>query len=91
MTSPPTRKHAHQLPCHFLVNSTANGSNRLGPESVDGMAAALAKSPTLRELHLTGNPLGDLGVAALVKGAVTGQRLRGSGDYGGQSEVRRAI
>lgn len=44
------------------------------------MAAVLANSPSVRELHLSGNALGDVGATALVKGAVTGRRLRGDND-----------
>lgn len=54
-----------------------NGSNRIGPAGAEGMASALAKKPALRELHLSGNPVGDGGVAALVRGAVRGRGLRG--------------
>lgn len=42
------------------------------------MAIALAKSPMLQELHLSGNALGNIGVAALVRGAVAGKCLRGT-------------
>lgn len=41
------------------------------------MAEALAKKPALQELHLSGNSLGDVGVATLVRGAVRGRGLRG--------------
>lgn len=53
------------------------GSNAIGPAGAEGVAAALAKAPTLRELHFAGNALGGVGVAALVKGAVQGRGLRG--------------
>lgn len=52
-------------------------SNRVGVAGAEGMAAALAKSPALRELHLSGNSLGNEGIPILVKGAVAGRRLRG--------------
>lgn len=55
-------------------------SNRIGPAGAEGVAVALANSPSVRELHLSGNALEDIGVAALVKGAVAGQRLRGDND-----------
>lgn len=42
------------------------------------MAVALAKKPALQELHFSGNPLGDVGVATLVRGAVRGRGLRGN-------------
>lgn len=54
-----------------------NGSNRVGPAGAKGMAAALAKKPALQELHFSGNSLGDVGVATLVRGAVRGRGLRG--------------
>lgn len=54
-----------------------NDSNGIGPAGAEGVAAALAKAPTLRELHFSGNALGGVGVAALVKGAVQGRGLRG--------------
>lgn len=57
--------------------ATILGSNRVGVAGAEGMAAALAKSPALRELHLSGNSLGNAGVTTLVKGAVAGRRLRG--------------
>ncbi|CAM9963868.1 unnamed protein product, partial [Ectocarpus sp. 12 AP-2014] len=52
-------------------------SNRVGVTGAEGIAAALAKSPELRELYLSGNSLGNAGVPTLVKGAVAGRRLRG--------------
>lgn len=52
-------------------------SNGIGPAGAEGVAGALAKSPTLRELHFSGNALEGIGVATLVKGAVQGRSLRG--------------
>ena len=54
----------------------------MGPAGAEGVAAALARSPSLRELHLSGNALGDVGVTALVKGAVAGRGLRGTQNKG---------
>lgn len=72
---------AVEFPVSALLqyHHSAHGSNRVGPVGAEGIAAVLAKAPTLRELHLSGNALGDLAGAALVKAAVAGRQLRG--DY----------
>lgn len=54
-----------------------DASNRVGPAGAEGVAAALAKTPALRELHFSGNALGDMGVSNLVAGAVRGRGLKG--------------
>ena len=65
-------------PWYCFALFVQNSSNRVGPAGAGGVAAALARSPSLQELHLSGNALGDEGVTALVKGAVDGRRLRGN-------------
>lgn len=77
-----SRRHPLQHVNH-LTNAVVLAlqcSNRIGPAGAEGVAAALSNSPSVRELHLSGNALEDVGVAALVKGAVAGQRLRGDYD-----------
>lgn len=63
--------------------------NRIGPVGAEGIAEALKESPVLRELHLSGNDLGDMGVAALVRGAVTGGSLKGTQREGGKDSYAR--
>lgn len=60
----------------------------MGPAGAEGVAAALARSPSLRELHLSGNALGDLGVTALVKGALAGRGLRGKSEQGASQQTK---